>query len=450
MKFIRIFLWGLIAAMTIQGYLKADEYGSDAGMIGGMTLTMTVWGERARSLFGSPAHTQLPRAVVSAALQETARHPGSFGGQVPQLRRAIAAHQQSWATLHEREIAWMLRFSDFVGGLIADPTAREEWVSWGSQLEDAVANHTAAVGLRCAKMKAATWPTYCASVEQWIQGNETVVAYYQDGYSAWQQVLTMRRVSALDWWRATQGRTSQVLLHLALFQKKMDMLYNISVAQDQRLRNLIIEINRFGDTIPGVNQWIRQVVVWLLEGELWAACLEHVRQRENRVRDLMVTTGIQELFQAHDRALNASLRLVTTEEEQKKVTAWFGEMAGYAWWMGDDMSTTVRRCIGQDTGDCGRIGPTEIAAMTEQMGRAAAIASDTVRRIFIGMWNALPAVGVLFIIELMTMIFSGIRIQPQPVMLPPPPTPPALAPVVFQLESKRRPKRRIPQLLQDL
>lgn len=61
----------------------------------------------------------------------------------------------------------------------------------------------------------------------------------------------------------------------------------------------------------------------LLTGEMWGACLEHVR-------DLMMIAGIREMEEAHERVLNASLRVVS-DTDRRMVQDWFGEMTGDAW-----------------------------------------------------------------------------------------------------------------------
>jgi hypothetical protein len=114
----------------------------------------------------------------------------------------------------------------------------------------------------------------------------------------------------------------------------------------------------------------------------------------------MIVAGVQDLMNTNERILNASLLTVTAATDKKKVQDWFGEMSAYAWWLPEDMPSLVRRCAGQEAGDCTRIGPTEITALSAQIGERSKIVEDWVRRIFIGMWNAMPAVCLLFVVEL--------------------------------------------------
>jgi hypothetical protein len=114
----------------------------------------------------------------------------------------------------------------------------------------------------------------------------------------------------------------------------------------------------------------------------------------------MVSLGVDMLFAAYDRVRNASLRSVIKEEtDAATVRAWFDEMAAYAWWLGDDIPGHVRRCVRQTHGVCTRIGPTEIAAMSDRVGRREQIVRDVVRRLTLGMWSALPGVGLVMLFE---------------------------------------------------
>jgi hypothetical protein len=121
----------------------------------------------------------------------------------------------------------------------------------------------------------------------------------------------------------------------------------------------------------------------------------------------MMAAGIQDMLNAHERIFNASLRVT---KETKTVQEWFGEMASYAWWLGDDIPNIVRRCISQETGDCKRIGPTEIATLSAQMLEQRRIINDWTRRVFIGMWNGMPVVFLLFLLEIVVLCIPQRRL----------------------------------------
>jgi hypothetical protein len=127
--------------------------------------------------------------------------------------------------------------------------------------------------------------------------------------------------------------------------------------------------------------------------------MDHVMAREGRVRELMTATGINDLLKTHDLILNASLRTVTQTEERRMIQDWFAEAANYAWWLGEDIPGIVRRCLAQTAGDCTRIGPTEIVTLTAQQDTRMRIVEDWSRRILIGLWNGLPAIGLILVLE---------------------------------------------------
>lgn len=401
MKLIRSFLWGLVATMTLQGILNADEYGSAAGFFGGMSLTMTVWSESIgtgwRSMFGSSsAHVSLPRAVVMAALRETARHPQIQN--VPALQAAIRTHEQLWAAIRDREVTWMLRHARIVGGVVVDPVGRTLWSHLGSRVGELTAGLAAAEATVCTVSMGRTG---CQTATEEVARLSRALTQAQAAQAAWTSVMDLEYdVDVAAWWNATQGSGSSLV---AGFQHEMAYLHDIDTIYDVRLASLLKRANMTATSVSDGDMWLEQLVGSLLEGLLWRSCGSHVRIREGRIRELMILAGIQDMYNAHERVLNVSLRSVNTEGERKLVGDWFMEMGGHAWWLGDDLPEVVRRCVNQEAGDCVRVGPTEIAALSAQLGEQARIVKDWSRRIFIGMWNAMPAIFMLFVMELIVL-----------------------------------------------
>lgn len=395
MKFIRIFLWGLVATMTLQGFLKADEYGVSTSMMGGISMIMTIWGEKAKGLIGlGPHYVPLPHAVVAAALQETARHPGIQAA--PQLKHALTQEQHIWRGFRDKQIGWMLQHSALVGALQSDPSGRVVWSHWMQRLN---VTETMLAQQRANLCMVSKTRPQCVTATSVVAHLEQEVAMIQRAIHVWSDVLQMQPVRTSLWWRVTQN-TSALDASFDHYAAAMARLHNVTWAQDPRVGALIADVQRFASGGVTSNMWLERVMASLMEGEVWAACLEHVRQRESRVREMMMATGVQDLYNAHERILNASLRVVAaTGAEQRMVMDWFAEMGAKAWWMGDDIPAVVRRCVGTENGECRRIGPTEIAAMTAHMGEAGAVLADWSRRLFIGMWNGLPALGLLFFVE---------------------------------------------------
>lgn len=402
MNLIRIFLWGIVAAMTLQGVLHADEYGVTTSMLGGVGLTLSIWqeslGAGARSLFWSPKFVTLPRALVQAALRETARHPGIH--TVPQLQRTLATHQRTWELFRTEEVAWMLHHADLVGAVLMEPAARDIWDTWGDTINYTQTALTRARAATCTVT--ALSPTACKAADVDVARYERELTEARAAAAAWNQVLGLAgSVNVAAWWNAT--RQTPPMPELSIYRASLALLHNVSRVDDVRVTGFLEQARVIGAEIK--NPWLQRLTTSLLVGELWTACLEHVRLREGRVWELMMAAGVKDLMNAHERVFNATVRVVATATtaEVQRVHDWFGEMAGYAWWLGDDIPAIVRRCMGQEGGDCMRIGPTEIASLSAQMAERARVVDDWSRRIFIGMWNGLPAIGLLFVLELVVL-----------------------------------------------
>ena len=421
---IRIFLWGLVAAMTLQGFLHADEYGSAPSMMGGMGLTLSVWSESvaegARGLFTrGPRPVPLPRAVVQAALRETARHPGIH--TVPALRRSLEAHERAWAAVRDAEVAWMLEHADLVGAVLVEPDARPLWSSWTSRINRTEMAVSAARSDLCTV--AALAPARCAFFADAVKALEEQLGVAVRAERAWRSVLELRGPIDVEWWWSSTHPNSTSADVWRPWSDAVAQLHNVTTPRDPRILMLQERATAMSTSLTADAGWERRLLESLLNGELWSACLQHVGAREGRVRELMTAAGVSELFMAHERALNASLRVLSSgsggkEADEHTVREWFSEMAGYAWWLGDDIPGLVRRCLGQKTGDCARAGPTEIAALSAQMDERMRIVEDWSRRLFVGMWNALPAVAVLFVVELI-MVCIERKVPAAPLQMPP-------------------------------
>ena len=425
MLLIRGFLWFLVAVMTLQGFLHADEYGTATSMLGGVSMTMAIMkeslGATTRSLFSStPAFVPLPRVIVQAALKETALHPGIQ--VVPKLQQTLKLHQRTWDIFRDKEVTWMLRHADLVGGILSDPEARQLWTAWDQTLNYSQAALNASRATVC--IVRAMDPTVCDAKLAEVARFEAKVRRAQVAVDQWSKILYLHRAGptgqARTWWSAIFP-TANTNYHFSQFATAVARLHDIDKPTDRRLKNvtgLITETTTW--LARGKSPWLYRLLESLLVGELWAGCLEHVRLREGRVRDLMMLAGIQDMESAHERMLNASLRVVTTEMDKRMVQDWFGEMSGYAWWVSDDLPSLVRRCVGQEAGDCTRIGPTEIVTLNAKIAERERIIGNWTRRIYIGMWNAMPIIGILFVLELVLLcVHRRVPVYPQqqPVVL---------------------------------
>lgn len=367
--------------MTLQGWLHADEYGSRAGMFGGVALSVAVWGERLGDgawswLLWQPRRVLLPRALVLAALEETARRPRAAASEP--LRTALRTAEAAEERMHEAEARWIVRHGALLAGLATE--GRAVWEHWDA----------------AAKVELCRFPVLdsvgCAARQELVEKAAVAAA-------AWRTVLAMEELAdgARGWLRAVGGRPAGA----QAFYERLQELHNLEWPADSRVVALIATIPATAAAVIN-GSWEQRAAASLLEGDLWAAIIRHVRAREWRLRGVLAASGAGDLWTAHERALNVSLRLTGGAGGAKasSVREWFSEMAAYAWWLGDGVPAIVQRCAGQEGGDCTRIGPTEIAALSAQFNERARIVEDWVRRLFIGMWNALPAVGLVFVVEL--------------------------------------------------
>lgn len=394
---IRGFLWTLAGVMTLQGFLHADEFGTATSMWGGVSLTMAVMKESVGTwspFSATPAFVPLPRVVVQAALKETALHPGIQ--VVPKLQQTLKIHQRTWDLFRDKEVAWMLEHADLIGGLMSDPDARQIWTVWDERLNY---SEGALSRLRTCRVRALD-PEGCDATATEMARYEKRVRQARHAARAWVEVLYLSRgLSARAWWGATHPETNTSDC-FGEFAAATARLHDIEGPGDPRIAAVGEMVRRAAVELgTDESEWIQRLVGSLLTGEMWSSCMEHVRLREGRVRDLMMVAGIRDMEAAHERVLNASLRVVS-DADRRMVQDWFGEMAGYAWWLSDAVPSLVRRCISQEAGDCTRIGPTEIVALTAKFAERERIVGNWVRRIYIGMWNAMPVVGILFVLEL--------------------------------------------------
>ena len=413
---IRGFFWSLVAVMSLQGFLQADEYGTAPTMFGGMGLTMSVWTEWISSFWSSSASSfvALPRVIVLTALQETARHPGI---QVaPKLQEQIRINQRIWDQFREKELSWMLAHVNLIGGIVNDPEARELWTVWYDRLDRSETALALAKGRVCSVRFLA--PTYCGGVDADVRACEDEVSVAVVAVDVWRRIREMdRRLVTQEWWEAIRRPLSrpQPQPQTAIFQDIADRLarlHDIEDVGDPRLVLLLENVTTaVGILAASEHIWIQRLLGSLMNGDVWTGCMEHVRLREGRIREIMMSSGFQDMIHAHEKVLNASLRVVSTDEEKRLVQEWFSEMAGYAWFPPDDVPALVRRCVGQEGGDCTRIGPTEINALTAQYVEKTKILTDWTRRVFVGLWNGMPIVLLLFFMELVVLCVGRTRMR---------------------------------------
>jgi hypothetical protein len=404
MRFIRVFLWGLVAAMTLQGFLHADDYGSAVSFFGGVSMTLSIWKENVwshmRALVPGIHVTQdneIPRALVIAALQESARHPGLH--TLPTLRRALANHRRTWDIFREEEVQWMLTHADLIGALRAE--GHTIWQPTWSEHAILDQQYTTVVTKQCNIPMGAA----CTDLKTELTQANTELTISSQKVSAWTRLLDMdASLPLLEWWNLTMGNVTQKHMNqIIFFETALSTLHNVTALSDVRIQMLRANASVIADELGGGCRWRNPIVKSLLLRNLWSTCLLHIHKRESRVQEMMVATGVQELYNTHERLLGAAMRSVHASEAQI-VQEWFDVIANYAWWLSEDVPSIVRRCIGQNAGECRRIGVTEITSLVAQFDERSRIIKDWTRCLFIGMWNAMPAVGLLFIVEFVVLL----------------------------------------------
>jgi hypothetical protein len=301
------------------------------------------------------------------------------------------------------EVRWMLRHTDLVGALATE--GRDTWAFWTEDRKEAAALIEEHYRAHCSFISS----TRCKERGRIIAKAEERLANATRAEHAWNQVLRMDpTLSLLEWWGAIIGVADEPFLSMIdEFYKALQALHDITWPSDSRIRSREIDAHKISEKVMN-DVWARKIVESLLLRDLWASCLDHLRRRESRIHELMTAAGVQDMINTHERILNASLRIV--EQQNQVVQEWFAEAYGYAWWMPDDIPAIVRRCSKHTVGDCARIGPTEIVSLSAQYDERVRIIGDWTRRIFLGLWNALPALALLFVLELIVLVVPQRRV----------------------------------------
>jgi hypothetical protein len=138
----------------------------------------------------------------------------------------------------------------------------------------------------------------CLAIDKEVAQLELAAEADRKGRDAWDSIIRMESGwSVASWWTATQSGP----LNLSAFDARLGLLHDVNDPWDERL-NSLKELALEAAEGASTNRWLSRLTASLLVGEIWDACLHHVRRREFRVRDMMVRAGVQELWTAHERA----------------------------------------------------------------------------------------------------------------------------------------------------
>jgi hypothetical protein len=186
----------------------------------------------------------------------------------------------------------MLRHADLVGAVLMEPDARKLWASWGDQI-----NYTQSA-LKQARAATCTVtalnPASCKAADADVARYERELAEGRAAEAAWNQVLGLgpASVNVAAWWDAT--RQKPPMPALGVYRASLALLHDVSRVGDPRVKGYLEQARVIAVNIT--DPWLQRLVESLLVGELWTACLEHIRLREGRVWELMMAAGVTDLM----------------------------------------------------------------------------------------------------------------------------------------------------------
>jgi len=427
MFLIRVFLWALVGAITLQGWLHADDYsfGSPISSTSHLNLgtSVSIWQEilvtGLTSLLWKPTNNGLPRCIVRSLIKETARHPELK--TAPALQEALSIHERVMTEFRQTEMAWLLQHVDIVT-MVANE--KQSMIATWAERVDTVEKQLASEK----KKFCMTQSSECRIQREYLE-NEKQIA--ERGRQLWKQVLSIEEtgISVTEFIESSQ-EICIVASWKEAWQKALAELHRVTDWNDSRLWQMQRQAMEMVTSLLWPDVIIIRLIDSLFQGEIWGACRQHLQRREMRLRGLASSVGLANLHAAQEKEMNASLRLVSGANEEMTVRTWFAEIAVNGWWPGADIPGLVRRCLSIETGECVRVGSTEIAALSAQHGESLRLADDWSRRLFIGMWNALPALAVIMIVEVVCLYIHQRRQVKQPVYLQLPANLPAIAPAL--------------------
>jgi hypothetical protein len=254
--------------MSLQGYLHADEYGLATSLVGGISLSMSIWKESflssVQTLWATHTHVPLPRAFVVAAIRETTRHPGLH--TLPPLRRSLAEHMRRWDAFRDMEVRWMLRHTDLVGAIATE--GKDVWIRWNKVRDDATVLIENQYRTYCRILPS----TRCGERNKIVAIAKESLANATRAVVAWERALRMdRSLSLLDWWGVIGGvATTNFDGMTTEFYRALQALHDIAWPSDSRVRDREVSARSITDLVVG-DIWTKRMVESLLNRDLWAA-----------------------------------------------------------------------------------------------------------------------------------------------------------------------------------
>jgi hypothetical protein len=357
MWLIRGFLWTLVASVCYQGYQRPP--------------TSTAWID-----FDLGFGQTIPRAFVVEAIKETQKHPRLL--EIPKIQARLVEIQKTLDYVRKADLAWRLEFQDLITSL----QVKQPWKTAVDRLEY----------LKKKEVKVSCWlPTQaCREVIRKAGNLQTQIRFAAK--NPWLSLMRFEAVKASAFIRSQYLMSPRLSQEVHGLYKAFEGLYNVT-AEDSRVPSLTKTIDRLSWSFKSRSKLIKTLML----GDLWAACMSHAIQHDTRIHSLLDRSGIIEVQQIRERIYNLSVS-GHAANDLSVIAPWFDEAATWSWWLPDTIPAIVRRCLTQKTGDCKRIGSTEIDSLMSQ--------SDMSKSIHVGLWAGVPIVLCIFAGELLTEYFK--------------------------------------------
>ena len=353
MWLIRGFLWTLVASVCYQGYLRPQH-----------ERFFTV-----PRFFSDPK--AIPHAFVLEAIKETQKHPRLL--EIPRIQARLVDVQKTLDFVRKAELSWRLDFQD----LIASLQVTQPWRHAVDRLD----------ALKKKDVKVSCWlPTQtCRESIRKARGLQSQIRSAKQ--DPWLSLMKFEAVKASTFIQSRYVMSPRLSNDVRGLYKALKGMYNVT-AEDIRIPSLIKSIDRICWSFKSRSTLVKSLFL----GDLWASCMTHVIAQDHRIHSLLDHSGIIEVQQIRERIYNTTVSGLASND-LSIIGPWFDEAKTWSWWLPDTIPVIVRRCLTQTTGDCKRIGSSEIETLMSQ--------SDMSKSIHMGIWSGIPLVLIIFIGELL-------------------------------------------------
>jgi hypothetical protein len=367
MWLIRGFLWSLVASVCYQGYHSPQ---TSSAWIG------SAWIGSAWIELGFSSTKAIPRVFVQEAIKETQKHPRLL--EIPTIQKRLVEVKHTLDYLRKSQLLWRLDVQDIITSLQVEKPWRHA-VSRVKELQKKVG-------------KESCWLPTQGCREKLRLANQVKNQIRSAKEDPWLSLMRYETVTAMSFIQHNYIMSRILSDEVHGLYKAFEDLYNVT-AEDARISSLSKTIDRLSWSFKGRSQLVKILML----GDLWSACMSHTISQDHRIHSLLDRSGIIEVQHIRERIYNVSVSGLTSIDHSM-VSTWFDEAGIWSWWLPDTIPAIVRRCVTQTTGDCKRIGSTEIDSLMSR--------SDMSKSIHVGLWSGLPLVLSIFASELLTEYFK--------------------------------------------